>query len=123
MIIDMRKWLPVVLLIFSNGLFAQQLTYYKDIEPIIKTNCAPCHRPNEAGPFSLLSYNDVAKRASFIKDVVTKRYMPPWRADNRYVHFANDRSLKQKDIDLIVQWVNANAPEGTPVAQPAVIKE
>lgn len=120
----MKKWfLATYTLLSSVNLFAQQVSYYKDIEPIIRTSCTPCHRPNEAGPFSLLTYNDVAKRASFVKDVVTQRYMPPWKADNKYVHFANDRSLKQKDIDLIVQWVNNKAPEGTPVAKPAMLKE
>ncbi len=107
-------------MLFSRAL-AQEITYNHDIEPIIKTNCAPCHRPNEAAPFSLLTYSDVAKRVSFIKDVVTKRYMPPWRADNKYVHFANDRSLKQKDIDLIVKWIDNKAPEGKPVTASAIV--
>src|SRR5678809_1295262 len=95
-----------------NSIYAQQITYYKDIEPIIHTNCAPCHRPDKAAPFSLLTYDDVAKRASFIRDVVQSKFMPPWRADNKYVHFVNDRSLSQKDIDLIVKWIDNKAPEG-----------
>lgn len=120
----MRKlFLIVILFVLSTELFAQQITYYNNIEPIITTNCAPCHRPNEAAPFSLLTYNDVAKRASFIKEVVSKRYMPPWRANNKYVHFANDRSLAQKDIDMIVKWVDSKAHEGTPVKKSAAAKE
>jgi len=93
-------------------LAAQELTWYKDIQPIFMKNCAPCHQPGEAGPFSLLSYQDVAKRASFIKDVVQSRYMPPWKADNSYVHFANDRSLAQGDIDKIIKWVDNKTPAG-----------
>src|SRR4051794_3754321 len=117
----MRKVLLITLLAFIfNGLIAQQLTYYKDIEPLIRKNCISCHRPDEAAPFSLLTYNDVGKRARFIKDVVNQRYMPPWRADNKYVHFANDRSMSQKDIDLLVKWVDDKAPEGTPVVTPPV---
>ncbi|GAO41168.1 c-type cytochrome [Flavihumibacter petaseus] len=92
--------------------YTQTPTYYDDIEPIIMANCAPCHKPGEAGPFSLLTYQDVAKRASFIRDVVQSRFMPPWKADNSYVHFANDRSLSDKDIQKIVQWVDAKAPAG-----------
>ena len=75
---------------------SQTFTYYKNIEPIIQAKCSGCHKPGESAPFSLLSYNDVAKRASFIKTVVQKKYMPPWKADNNYVHFANDRSLSEK---------------------------
>ncbi len=112
MIIDMRIMLSLFFLVTVQCLYAQQITYYKDIEPIIHTNCAPCHRPDKAAPFSLLTYEDVSKRVSFIKDVVQSRFMPPWKADNKYVHFVNDRSLSQKDIDLIVKWIDNKAPEG-----------
>lgn len=99
----------VLLAIAAN---AQKLTYNKDVAPIIRKNCSPCHRPGEAGPFSLLTYEDVAKRASFIKDVVQERFMPPWRADNNYRHFANDRSLAEKDIKTIVAWIDQKTPRG-----------
>jgi hypothetical protein len=112
MIIDMRIMLSLFFLVTVQCLYAQQITYYKDIESIIHTNCAPCHRPDKAAPFSLLTYEDVSKRVSFIKDVVQSRFMPPWKADNKYVHFVNDRSLSQKDIDLIVKWIDNKAPEG-----------
>src|SRR5262245_31072598 len=42
------------------------LTFGKDIAPIIFNNCASCHRPGAAAPFSLLSYQDVKKRAKQI---------------------------------------------------------
>src|ERR1700748_3201700 len=82
-----------LLLFMAAVSHAQDPTYYKDIAPIILTNCAPCHQPGEAAPFSLLTYEDVAKRASFIKKVVTSHYMPPWRPDATYSHFANERGL------------------------------
>jgi hypothetical protein len=91
---------------------AQELTYHKDVSPIVQAKCAPCHHPGGGAPFSLLTYADVAKRASFIKEVVESRYMPPWRADNQYVHFANDRSLAQAEIKTLVTWINNKAPEG-----------
>jgi hypothetical protein len=93
---------------------AQGPTYYKDIAPIIQSNCAPCHQPGEAAPFSLLTYEDVAKRASFVRKVVGSRYMPPWRADSGYRHFANERLLNDRQIELISQWIDDKAPEGRP---------
>ena len=53
-------------------------TFAHDIAPIIIENCAPCHRPGEAGPFSLLTYSDVKKHARQIASVTGRRYMPPW---------------------------------------------
>src|SRR6187399_1407650 len=100
---------PIFLLLFlmeATMLSAQQLTYHKDIAPLVQAKCAPCHHPGGGAPFSLLTYTDVSKRASFIKDVVESRYMPPWKADNQYVHFANDRSLAKNEIDKLVSWIN-----------------
>jgi hypothetical protein len=113
----MKKLKCLFFLFFIVGVsHAQNITYYNDIQPIIQTNCTPCHRPDKAAPFSLLTYEDVAKRVSFIKDVVQSRFMPPWKADNKYVHFVNDRSLSQKEIDLIVKWIDNKAPEGKKTA-------
>jgi hypothetical protein len=92
---------------------AQEPTWYKDIAPVILTHCAPCHQPGEAAPFSLLTYEDVAKRASFIRKVVESRYMPPWRADGGYVHFANERTLSQSEIAMIVEWIDHKTPQGS----------
>ncbi len=60
------------LLILISGNHAQDVTFVKDIAPIIQARCTPCHKPGETAPFSLITYEDVVKRASFIKDVVQK---------------------------------------------------
>ena len=54
------------------------VTYSRDIAPLIEQNCAACHRPGEAAPFSLLTYEDVRKHARQIVAVTKSRYMPPW---------------------------------------------
>jgi hypothetical protein len=100
------------LLLLNSSVHAQSYTWTDDIEPIITLNCTPCHKPGEAGPFTLTSYQDVAKRSKFVKEVVQSGYMPPWKADNSYVHFANDRSLSTTDISKIVSWVDNGAPQG-----------
>lgn len=88
-------------------------TFNKDIAPIIRAHCVACHKPGEATPFSLLNYEDVVKRSKFIKKVVETRYMPPWKADESYVHYSNNRQLHDSDIALISKWVDAGAPRGT----------
>lgn len=95
----------------NNG-FAQEVTYHQHIAPIIQAKCVTCHRPGESAPFNLLTYEDVSKKGSFIKKVVQSGFMPPWKADNSYVHFANDRSLTQEQINLIAKWVDDKMPEG-----------
>ncbi|MBC3788079.1 c-type cytochrome [Spirosoma utsteinense] len=92
--------------------FGQKSTFYKDIQPLIHAKCAVCHRPGEAAPFSLISYEDVAKRATFIKKVINSGYMPPWRADDHYATFANKRSLTPDQVGAITEWIDAGLPKG-----------
>lgn len=108
------KSIAVAMGVFSilTNAKAQKITYYKDVAPIIQNKCQSCHRPGEAAPFSLLTYEDVAKRASFIKKVTQSGYMPPWKPDNHYRLFKNDRSLTNEEKQTIVKWVDAKMPIG-----------
>lgn len=99
-------------MVFSINATAQKVSFIKDVAPIIHRTCTPCHQPNEAAPFSLISYEDVSKRTSFIKDVIESGFMPPWRADDHYVSYSNNRSLTQKEKDTILQWIKDKAPRG-----------
>lgn len=119
-----QRFLYVFLMLVAGSfVHAQKVTFLNDVMPIIHTKCAPCHRPSEAAPFSLITYEDVAKRASFIKDVVQSGYMPPWRPDKHYVEYANDRSLTQKEKETIIEWVNNKAPKGDGKEPDAKIKQ
>lgn len=93
-------------------------TFASDIAAIVYENCAPCHRPGEAGPFSLLTYQDVRRKASTVAAVTASRTMPPWPADPSYRHFIGERYLSDDEIALIREWVDAGSPEGDPLDAP-----
>jgi hypothetical protein len=97
-------------------------TFAKDVAPILQKRCQGCHRPGEAAPMSLLTYEQARPWAKAIKEAVLRRSMPPWHADPRHGAFRNDRSLAQKEIDTIVAWVNAGAPQGDAKDLPAPVK-
>ena len=95
-------------------------TFAHDIAPIIFQNCAPCHRPGEAGPFSLLTFKDVKSHARQIADVTRRRYMPPWAPQAGFGKFADERrSPTCTTIKTIAAWVVAGAPEGNALETPA----
>jgi hypothetical protein len=94
-------------------------TFTKDVAPILYSKCVTCHRAGEIGPMALVTYKDVRPWAASIKDKVSNRVMPPWHADPHVGAFRNDRSLSDREIDTIVQWVNGGAPEGNPSQLPA----
>lgn len=102
----------LICLVWGQAAIAQKQTFYQDIQPLIHEKCAVCHRPGEAAPFSLISYEDVAKRSTFIKKVVSSGYMPPWRNDDHYVSFSNKRSLTPDQIKAITGWIDAGLPKG-----------
>ncbi len=88
------------------------VTFARDIAPIIYSNCTICHRPGEAAPFPLLTYDDVSKRARMIAAVTESRYMPPWKPKADFGHFVHERRLTSREIDLIQQWAQAGGPMG-----------
>jgi hypothetical protein len=94
-------------------------TFDKDIAPILYQNCASCHRPGEVAPFSLLTYQDAAKRAALLAAVTEKRVMPPWKPEPGYGSFANERRLSDAQLALIREWAKAGAPEGDARDKPA----
>jgi hypothetical protein len=105
-------------LLFLAAAASAAPTYNKDIAPILYKNCAGCHRPGEVAPFSLLSYQDTAKRASLIAGITKSRVMPPWKAEPGYGEFRDERRLTDKEIETIQQWAKAGAPEGDSASKP-----
>jgi len=91
---------------------AQKVTFNRDIAPIVFQYCSSCHRPGEAGPFPLLSYEDVKKHAHQIATVTKERIMPPWLPEPREFKFADERRLSDDQITLIQRWVEQGAIEG-----------
>jgi hypothetical protein len=88
------------------------VNFNRDIAPIIHANCTPCHRKDGGGPFELITYRDVAKRAKMVRQVTTDRFMPPWPADPTYSSFVGERFLSEEQIALIAAWAGASAPRG-----------
>ena len=88
-------------------------TFSKDIVRIFQNRCQSCHHPDAPfAPMSLREYREVRPWAKAIRKKVRSRKMPPWHADSSVGEFANDISISQEEIDAIVRWVDARAPQG-----------
>ena len=97
------------------------VTYQEQIAPILSEFCAPCHKPGQAGPFPLLTYEDARKHAAQIAAVTRRRYMPPWLPQAGYGRFAGERRLSQAQIQAIETWVRDGAPEGSAMARGPIL--
>ena len=97
-----------------------RLTFTETIAPILYANCVTCHRPGEVAPFSLISYEDVAKRGKLVAKVTESKYMPPWHAAHGYGEFVGERGLSDAQIAAIGAWVKAGMPRGDASKMPTL---
>jgi hypothetical protein len=95
-------------------------TFTKNVAPILMRSCVACHRPNQAAPMSLLTYEDARPWARSIKERVSRREMPPWGLDETVGirEILDDPSLSAAEIQTIGKWVDGGAPKGNPADMP-----
>ena len=99
---------------------AAEVTFSKDVAPILQRSCESCHRPGGGAPMALISYSDVRPWARSIRNRTTSREMPPWFIDKNVgiQHFKDDPSLSDAEIETLAAWVDAGAPQGNPADLP-----
>ena len=110
------------------------VTFATDVEPIIRAQCAGCHRPQGDAPVSLETLDEVRRRASTIVSVTRSRYMPPWKPVQGFGDFQHARRLTDRQIATIERWVNSGmsdtsatvrqndpTPREWPLGQPDVV--
>ncbi len=98
------------------------ITYTKDIAPILNRRCVECHREGELGPFSLTSYEEVVGWGAMIHEVVDEGRMPPWFADPRFGHFSNSSQMSDEEKQILFDWVENGCPEGDPADLPEPVE-
>ncbi len=98
------------------------VTFTRDVAPIILSQCASCHRPGEAAPFSLLTYEDVSAHARQICEVTASGFMPPWKATEGYGEFQGERRLSADEKAILQAWVDGGKQRGDPQDLPPTPK-
>ena len=53
---------------------SNDVTFTKDIAPILQRSCQRCHRPNSVAPMSLITYEDVRPWARSMKTRTALRW-------------------------------------------------
>src|SRR5688572_4107489 len=94
-------------------------TFSKDVAPILYKQCVSCHRPGEAAPMSLLTYEQARPYAKAVANAVAKRTMPPWHAEAPAGTFHNERVLSDRERETLTAWATGGAPQGDPQDLPA----
>ena len=108
----------------GQGAAADEVTFSKDIAPILQRSCQKCHRPDALAPMSLITYEDVRPWARAIKYRTGLRdqpgVMPPWYIEKNVgiQRFKDDLSLSDDEIRTIAMWADNGAPQGDPADMP-----
>ena len=86
-------------------------SYVADVAPVIKENCATCHREGGIAPFAMDSKLALQGWSPMIREVVMTKRMPPGQIDNKVSHkMKNEMNLTDAEMQTLVRWVNAGAP-------------
>jgi hypothetical protein len=94
------------------------VTYYKDVRPILEANCTTCHAPNQIAPFAFTSYDDTKGYAALIATETGALKMPPWMPVAGCGDFRDVRGLSSGEIATLAAWSAAGAPAGDPADAP-----
>ena len=103
---------------------ADDVTFTRDVAPILQRSCQTCHREGSIAPMSLLTYEETRPWARAIREKVETRTMPPWYIDKNIgvQGFKYDRSLSDAEIATLANWVDAGAPRGNPADMPPPVE-
>ncbi len=114
--VNLLAALGMATMLTSGQSAGQDVTFNRDIMPILQERCQECHRAEGIAPMSLMSYMEVRPWAPVIEYKVINREMPPWHIDRNIgiQQFKNDISLSDEQLAKISAWVKAGAPEGNP---------
>lgn len=93
------------------------VSFHKDVLPILQAQCQACHRPGQAGPFSLTNYKQAVTWAADIKTYTQSKEMPPWKPVGG-PGYMNERKLTDSEIATLAKWADAGCPEGDPKDAP-----
>ena len=96
----------------TSVLLAQDVTFYRDVLPILENRCQECHRQGQMAPMAFSTYQQTRPWAKAIRDAVATRKMPPWFADPCCGKFSNDRSLTEAERGILVRWADSGARQG-----------
>src|SRR5215470_17394944 len=107
---------------------AGDVTFTRDIAPILQRSCQQCHHADGVAPMPLITYEDVRPWARSIRMRTALRSqrgaMPPWFVEKNIgiQKFKNDPSLSDEEIGKIAKWADSGAAQGNPANMPAPLQ-
>jgi len=96
----------------------EAVTFNEHLAPIIFEHCSYCHRPGEAGPFDLLTYDNARERAEQNIEAAESGFMPPWQPERGVLEFVGELGMTEEQIGFFRRWFDGGMLEGDPRHRP-----
>lgn len=108
----------VTLLFILTAIASAEVTYTRDVAPIMQAKCQQCHRPQDVAPFALMSYDDAVTWARDIKASLVAKTMPPWKPVPGFGEFQGSSALSDDEKNTLLAWIDSGMTQGDPADMP-----
>ena len=112
------------------GIDPGEVTFTKDIAPILQRSCQDCHHPGGGSPMSLITYEEVRQWGPMIKHRTAIRdrmgAMPPWFIEKNWLSWIVYRGPSAHvsfDPVQMKTWMDTRLYANSPWSPPFVIPE
>ncbi len=103
----------------ASGSSDGNVTYYRDVMPILQKDCLSCHARGGAAQPVLDDAAWASAAAGAIEAAIQSKMMPPFPPAEGCNAYVGERRISVVDQQTISQWVSAGAPAGDPATAPA----
>lgn len=91
-----------------------ELTWFRDVKPIVDAKCTGCHRAGSIAPFDFTEFDQLYALREPVRNAITQGTMPPWPPAGGCTEYLGDRSLDPAQIELVTAWIDGGAARGEP---------
>ncbi|MEI7931721.1 MAG: hypothetical protein WCI21_01500 [Alphaproteobacteria bacterium] len=89
-----------------------EISYARDIAPIVQAKCVTCHQAGGLGPMALTNYDQIKAHSPMIREVLRTHRMPPFQPDPTVGHWAPNEGLSSEQLKTMVHWIESGSPRG-----------
>src|SRR6266566_3977458 len=107
------------LLLAFAALASADVTFTRDVAPILQAKCQQCHRPQDVAPFALMTYSDAVTWSRDIQATLTAKTMPPWKPRAGFNEFQDSYAMSDDERNTVLAWIAAGTPLGDLADSPA----
>ena len=102
----------------GGGTSTGNVTFYRDVMPILQKDCLSCHASGGAAQPVLDDAQSAIAAASTIEAAIQSKEMPPFPPAEGCNAYVGERRISAVDQQTIAQWVAGGAPAGDPMTAP-----